>query len=105
MKEPYGEGLASHTGSESCAWYSRKVAREALTGAQAGRVLSREMYSNQSADAVPLAEGNIDGCEKASSHWTLRGLRPLHAWKLHAREPGGLTSARHREGRAGWRRR
>ena len=28
---------------------------------------------------------------KASIHWTLRGLRPLHAWKLHAREPGGLT--------------
>ena len=52
MKEPYGEGLASHTGSESCAWNSRKAAREALTGAQAGRVLSREMYVNQSADAV-----------------------------------------------------
>jgi hypothetical protein len=39
MKEPYGEGLASHTGSESCAWNSRKAAREALTGAQVGRVL------------------------------------------------------------------
>jgi hypothetical protein len=36
MKEPYGEGLASHTGSESCAWNSRKAAREALTGAQVG---------------------------------------------------------------------
>ena len=34
MREPYGEGLASHTGSESCAWNSRKAAREALTGAQ-----------------------------------------------------------------------
>jgi hypothetical protein len=43
MKEPYGEGLASHTGSESCVWNSRKAAREALTGAQVGRVLSREM--------------------------------------------------------------
>ncbi len=52
MKEPYGEGLASHTGSESCAWNSREAAREALTGAQVGRVLSREMYANQSADAV-----------------------------------------------------
>ncbi len=52
MREPYGEGLASHTGSESCAWNSRKAAREALTGAQAGRVLSREMYLNQSVDAV-----------------------------------------------------
>jgi len=47
VKEPYG-----HTDSESCAWNSRKAAREALTGAQAGRVLSREMDGNQSADAV-----------------------------------------------------
>ena len=52
MRELYGEGLASHTGSELCAWNSRKAAREALTGAQAGRVLSREMYKNQSVDAV-----------------------------------------------------
>src|SRR5215472_12521436 len=37
MKEPYGEGLASHTGSESCA-YSRKAGSEALTGAHAGGV-------------------------------------------------------------------
>jgi hypothetical protein len=51
MKEPYGEGLASHTGSESCAC-SCKAADEALTGAQAGGVFSREMLLNQRADAV-----------------------------------------------------
>ena len=51
MKEPYGEGLASHTGSESCA-RSRKAEGEALTGAQAGGVFSREMLLNQRADAV-----------------------------------------------------
>jgi RNA-directed DNA polymerase len=51
MKEPYGEGLASHTGPESCA-DNRKVGREALTGAQAGGVFSREMLLNQRADAV-----------------------------------------------------
>src|SRR5260370_29080043 len=32
---------------------SRKAAREALTGVQAGRVLSRVILKNQSADAVP----------------------------------------------------
>jgi len=75
---------------------SRKTVREALTGVQAGRVLSREMDGNRSADGVPLsAEGNTDKCEIASICWTLRGRRPLHAWKLHAREPGGPTSARH----------
>ena len=95
MKEPYGEGIASHTGPESCA-ASRKAGREALTGAQAGRVLSREMIQKSGCRRCPFgAEGNTGGCENASIHWTLRGQRPLHAWKLHAREPGGPTSARH----------
>jgi hypothetical protein len=92
MKEPYGEGLASRTGPESCA-DNRKVGREALTGAQAGRVLSREMDVNQSADAVPKCGRQHRGCEIASIRWTLRGRRPLHAWNLHAREPGGPISA------------
>ena len=52
MKEPYGEGVASRTGSESCV-DSRKAGHEALTGVHAGGVLSREMLGNQSADAVP----------------------------------------------------
>jgi hypothetical protein len=94
MKEPYGEGLASHTGSESCAWNSRKAPREALTGAQLGRVLSREMYAIRVPTHFGHAEGNINGCENASIHWTLRGLRPLRVWKLHAREPGGPANAR-----------
>jgi len=41
MKESHGEGLASHTGPESCVG-GRKDANEAWTGARAGRVLSRE---------------------------------------------------------------
>jgi hypothetical protein len=51
MKESYGEGLASHTGSESCAGV-REGDREALTGERAGRVLSRESTSLRDADAV-----------------------------------------------------
>jgi hypothetical protein len=42
MREPYGEGLASHADPESCVGV-RKGAFEALTGARAGRVLSREI--------------------------------------------------------------
>ena len=41
MKEPYGEGVAPHTDPESCA-VVREGGGEALTGARAGRVLSRE---------------------------------------------------------------
>jgi hypothetical protein len=52
MKEPYGEGLASHTGSELCAADRAnrevgQVRREALTGAQAGGVFSRVIYESE----------------------------------------------------------
>ena len=40
MKEPYGEGVASHTDPESCA-VSRKAGCEALTGAHVDGVSSR----------------------------------------------------------------
>ena len=42
MKESYGEGLALHTGLESCAEV-RKDFGEALTEVRAGRVLSCEI--------------------------------------------------------------
>ncbi len=47
MQESYGEGLAAHTGPESCA-----AVREALTGVRAGRVFSRESRPLRDADAV-----------------------------------------------------
>ena len=51
MKESYGEGVATHTGPESCA-AAREGGREALTGERAGRVLSRESNPLRDADAV-----------------------------------------------------
>jgi hypothetical protein len=51
MKESYGEGVATHTGPESCGTV-REDGAEALTGVRAGRVLSRESKSLRSADAV-----------------------------------------------------
>jgi hypothetical protein len=47
MQESYGEGVATHTGPESCA-----AVREALTGGRAGRVFSRERKRLRDADAV-----------------------------------------------------
>ena len=44
MKESYGEGLATHTDPESCV-IARKGEGEALTGARAGWVLSREIHA------------------------------------------------------------
>ena len=51
MKESYGEGLATHTGPESCGAV-RKGSVEALTGVRAGRVLSRERTFLRGADAL-----------------------------------------------------
>ena len=51
MKESYGEGLAIHTGPESCG-AARKGGVEALTGERAGRVFSRERHILRDADAV-----------------------------------------------------
>ena len=51
MKESYGEGVASHTDPESCGAV-REDRVEALTGARAGRVYSRERHILRDADAV-----------------------------------------------------
>ena len=51
MQESYGEGVATHTGPESCATVCEN-GREALTGVRAGRVFSRESKSLRDADAV-----------------------------------------------------
>jgi len=75
MKESYGEGLAIHTGPESCAG-GHKASGEALTGVRTGWVSSREIPSLQGADALGVAEGNIARGEIASPGRTLRGPRP-----------------------------
>ena len=51
MRESHGEGLATHTGPESCG-AAREGDAEALTGVRAGRVLSRERTFLRDADAV-----------------------------------------------------
>ena len=51
MKESYVEGLATHSGPESCVAV-REGSGEALTGVRAGRVLSRESCFLRGADAV-----------------------------------------------------
>ena len=67
MKEPYGEGLASHTGPESCAG-ARKGTGEALTGVHTGQVLSSEINRFGMPTLSPNAEGNtLQGNRSESS--------------------------------------
>ena len=51
MQESYGEGLATHTGLESCGDV-REGVTEASTEERAGQVFSRERTLLQGADAV-----------------------------------------------------
>lgn len=54
MKESYGEDLASHTDPESCTAV-REDGCEALTGACAGELLSREIIRVRGANAVSVS--------------------------------------------------
>jgi hypothetical protein len=53
MQEPHSKGVVTHTGPESCGYAGNSIG-EALTGVQAGRVLSRvsSCVTVRSADAV-----------------------------------------------------
>ncbi len=59
MKEPYGEGPASHTGPESCA-DAREGIGEALTGAHTGKVSSCEINRFGMPTLFTEAEGNTE---------------------------------------------
>ncbi len=58
MKEPYGEGPASHTGPESCA-DAREGVGEALTGVHTGQPLSCEINSSGVPTTFRDSEGKI----------------------------------------------
>jgi hypothetical protein len=88
MKESYVEGLATHSGPESCV-VAREGRGEALTGVRAGRVLSRESPSLRGADVV----------------WRNGRPRPGHRYREMPRNPArsetpgmyGNTSRENRE--------
>ena len=60
MKEPHGEGPASHTGPESCVG-GREAADEALTGVHVDQPSSSEINVSEVPTLLSSAEGNI-GC-------------------------------------------
>jgi len=87
MKESYRKGIANHPGPESCAC-GRKGVGEALTGVQAGWVLSREMGLFQGADVVKPGGRQQDANQYREAASPCAVGDPRHAWKLYAREPG-----------------
>ena len=93
MKESYGEGLATHTGPESCG-AAREGGDEALTGERAGRVFSRvnptpgrrrRKERRKATSGAPISQGAKES----------RAVRdPVHVRKRLAREPGDPLSIR-----------
>ena len=58
MQVSYSEGLANHTGPESCVGIREDVG-EALTGERIGQPSSRESLIFPDADVVEITEGNM----------------------------------------------
>ena len=75
MREPYTEGVATHGDPESCA-HAREGVGEALTGASAGRVFSREKKQSWVPTLLAMAEGNTGSAVSARCCQTQRGRRP-----------------------------
>ena len=88
MKESYVEGLAAHSGPESCV-VAREGTGEALTGVRTGRVLSRESNCLRGADAVGV------GGRPHSAH----RYREMRRGPARSKTPGmyGNTSRENRE--------
>src|SRR5271154_6322530 len=101
MRESHREGIANHSDPESCARH-REVRREALTGAQAGWVLSFES-NDRERRRCQVKRKAIRTASQARDAGRLPGVGdPKHAGKLIAREPGDPGGARsHEKARAG----
>src|ERR1700730_13252028 len=89
MKESHGEGLATHTGPESCG-ASRKGGVEALTGVRAGQDIEPRKFAYSGMPTLSCyAEGNNRCTDKARCIGISRGQRdPVHVRKHLVREPG-----------------
>ncbi len=88
MKESHGEGVATHTDPESCG-AACEGSVEALTGAHAGRVLSRGKVFLQDADALDSSGRQHSGHRQREM---LRGPARSQTPRMH-----GTTSHENRE--------
>ena len=69
MKVSYSKGVATHADPESCVCI-RESTVEALTGARAGQVVSRER-NLRGADVVVGTEGNMESLVTCESDYAL----------------------------------
>ena len=89
MKVHYDEGVASHIGPKPCI-AGREARGEASAGDRIGQPLSHDM-NILGADAVEIAEGNMDRRDSVSAWTARRGRRTWHVQMLLAWKPGDPT--------------
>ncbi len=88
MKVSYDEDLANHIVPESCV-HIRKEVREALTGENAGWVLSRERGCSSGCRRRQRVRKTTRSTSQSQEvFWPRVVVDPTHAWKLFEREPG-----------------
>lgn len=88
MRESYIEGLANHDDPESCV-PNCKVRGEALTGACAGTVLSREIKQFRVLTLLTERKATRWASFSQDVHRPCAVVDPLHVQNLSAREQGG----------------
>ena len=98
MKESYREGVANHPGPEPCEG-SREAALEALDSGICRLGIELGNRAVQGADGVKQYGRQDEVCGIASAPRPSGVEDPMHAEKLHAREPGDPTAARRGAGR------
>jgi len=92
MREPYSEGVADHTGPESCAG-DREVAGETWTGVHAGRALSPENAPTLECRRCWNKRKATPSVSTRQETLGLHGVVDLwHAWRLLARSLGDPIS-------------
>jgi len=92
MKVSYSEGLANHTGSESCG-DAREGVCEALTGKVRPGIQPRKT-SPPDADAVRRGGRQHRMRRHSKARMSPRGHRPAHVSKHLVWEPGGPAFSR-----------
>jgi len=89
MQESYVEGLAAHSGPESCG-DAREGIVEALTGVRTGRVFSRERnLSPGCRRRKEMRKATLGASLLQDAPESRAVLAPVHVRKHLAREPGG----------------
>ena len=96
MKVPDSEGVANHAVPELCVRSRREAHHEALTGVRVGQQLSRDSNLSWVPTLLRSRKATRSGALLRVPELTRRGLRPWHARKLLAREPGDLQLDRRR---------